>query len=666
MARFCNLRATAVANIMQGKASHVSHAELHGRIHSIAIMALVLGIVLLELTPATSRRSFRQVHCLNLRKAVRPLALRDPANPPPRVLSLRYYHLPHRPPCAHIRLLPRAFYHTEACVRFLTMHPRRPLISAAQNTNAGGVHSKVRGGAGTGAGGATSATEDSVDGSIPAATTSSHLLCRPHPRQAKGSPWVRSGDIWGTSGVGVAVLEAEVIQPPAGAPNAPPVLNVLAVITQPSGDGHGGLYSKKRKRVVTFSPGKLEPLISRLQCGFTAAGGSETVSHVRPIWFQDAPNARWGIVGVMLQCAAPRGTAAFTATIRMKDRTPDHHDPAFDLNMCPTPRIKRHTLLFCTSHQYRPETVWNEMDADPVDGGRHAMGEAVGFLEYHRLAGVGHVVFLDRPRPGSKPGSPGWFAEAMAPYVAEGFVEYRAEPPPAPMDWWERPEQMFANTQCYMQNRHRAEWIGTVDLDERLEVRLPGDAHPRYLPEFLDSLSPSTTSATFLHCQLLTVDAEGEWHGYGFDSYADRDAVLDREGIGGLQIMRNCRADIEAPKTLGRADLVPFSFIHAVSCPTNQDGQCKWRWDTPAEMNRAPCMIRSPILPSDGIRRAGGRCETAAVEGLNHGKFPPDSRNVYLNFNGRRQGAATAAFGNVTLNQLVQARLRKAGLLARR
>ena len=481
---------------------------------------------------------------------------------------------------------------------------------------------------------------------------------------------MKSGDIWGTSGIGLDVLEAEVIQPPAGAPDAPPVLNVLAVITQPTGDGRGGLFSKKRTRVVTLSPGKLEPLISRVQCSFKAADGSETVSHLRPIWFQDAPNARWGIVGVMLQCAAPRGSAAFTATIReklKKDRTPGHIDgPAFDLHLCPTPRVRRHLLLFCTSHQYRPENVWKDADDDRIDGGRHAMGEAVGFLEYHRLAGVGHVVFLDRPRPGANPGSPGWFAKAMAPYVAEGFVEYRAEHTPAPMDWWERPEQMFANTQCYMQNLHRAEWIGTVDLDERLEVRLPGDAHPRYLPEFLASLSPSTTSATFLHCQLLTVDGEGEWHGYGFDSFADKDAVLDKEGIGGLQIMRNCRADIEAPKTLGRADLTPFSFIHAVSCPTNQDGQCKWRWDTAAEMNRAPCTIRSPILPSDGIRRAGGRCETAAVEGLSHGKFPPESRNVYLNFKGRRLGAATEAFGNVTLNELLQHRLRKAGLVARR
>ena len=86
---------------------------------------------------------------------------------------------------------------------------------------------------------------------------------------------MKSGDIWGTSGIGLDVLEAEVIQPPAGAPDAPPVLNVLAVITQPTGDGRGGLFSKKRTRVVTLSPGKL---LSRSSARCSAASRRPTAA----------------------------------------------------------------------------------------------------------------------------------------------------------------------------------------------------------------------------------------------------------------------------------------------------------------------------------------------------------------------------------------------------
>lgn len=120
---------------------------------------------------------------------------------------------------------------------------------------------------------------------------------------------------------------------------------------------------------------------------------------------------------------------------------------------------------------------------------------------------------------------------------------------------------MYTNAACYMRLRHATEWIATVDIDEMIEVqRAPssatGNASAVYLPDYLNSLSPSVQEVALMHCRLMTLGPKGEWVPLGRTPVNNRRLVLPSGDA-----MRNCREDVPAGKSIGRAKDIGFSHV---------------------------------------------------------------------------------------------------------
>ena len=59
-----------------------------------------------------------------------------------------------------------------------------------------------------------------------------------------------------------------------------------------------------------------------------------------------------------------------------------------------------------------------------------------------------------------------------------------------------------------MRLRHAATWIGTVDLDEAIEIQQQqpdGTVTPQYLPEYLAALPATVQEVALMHCRLMTI-----------------------------------------------------------------------------------------------------------------------------------------------------------------
>jgi hypothetical protein len=191
------------------------------------------------------------------------------------------------------------------------------------------------------------------------------------------------------------VQEAEVIQPLQGT-NAPPVLNILALIEPTDKNsilGHG-LRQKNRRNKVSFSQRSATPLVNQLRCDF-GEGHKRTL--VRPIFSQDMRDQQTGTVAMMLQCGIPETVIAvvhaerqeFSATLQhFKHDGISEDGEGMELHMCPTPYVARkHKIVMCTSHQYV------QADRGGVRSGLNTSLAAV-WIEYHMLAGVEHFDFF--------------------------------------------------------------------------------------------------------------------------------------------------------------------------------------------------------------------------------------------------------------------------------
>ena len=69
-------------------------------------------------------------------------------------------------------------------------------------------------------------------------------------------------------------------------------------------------------------------------------------------------------------------------------------------------------------------------------------------------------------------------------------------------------DQLYTNVACYMRLRHAATWIGTVDLDEAIEIQQQqpdGTVTPQYLPEYLAALPATVQEVALMHCRLMTI-----------------------------------------------------------------------------------------------------------------------------------------------------------------
>lgn len=189
---------------------------------------------------------------------------------------------------------------------------------------------------------------------------------------------------------------------------------------------------------------------------------------------------------------------------------------------------------------------------------------------------------------------------------------------------------LFHGSACFMRTRHKAEWIATVDLDERIEVQHP-DNTPWHLPAYLDSLDSRIHEVLLNHCQLLKENkSTGQWKSWGLGPH--RAALYSSNS----EVLRNCRSDVAATKAIARADTVPFSFTSYTSCPSSQGtDRCDWRWGFGtgrASPDAAPesCEIitRHPAFYDDC------RDRVSRVDGFDDGKYPPSHGNLYLVFKG--------------------------------
>lgn len=160
-------------------------------------------------------------------------------------------------------------------------------------------------------------------------------------------------------------------------------------------------------------------------------------------------------------------------------------------------------------------------------------------------------------------------------------------------------DQLYTNAACYMRLRHAVEWIGTVDMDELIEIQHEGGvgipakelgpatkaraAKPWYLPEMLDSMPSNINEVALMHCRLMTLrDADeptGKWKQFdwsGVGRVRNRRLVSSSRG----PMMRNCRQDVPAGKSIGRASKVAFSHIHFLFPDglTDSKHPCSWLW----------------------------------------------------------------------------------------
>lgn len=539
---------------------------------------------------------------------------------------------------------------------------------------------------------------------VPGLDISSHLRCRSSSSLPSSNlslsqdPWM-VGDVWGNGTHSLHVLEAEVLQPDTRS-TAPAVLSFLAIVEHNDDltPGHG-MHLNGRTEVVAIDPEVARPLVELLQCSFNNVIAHSTP--IRTIFFKDIPRPplltqKYDTIGMLLQCAVPNNLpGSGTGTTRAPFNVTVGSSTAASVTrlrfeLCPTPRVeKKFKVLICTKHFY---------------GDILNTSLATAWMEYHLLAGVQFVEFFEYGN--------GRHAEVMRRYVEAGVASHTVSTMHPPMNAYGRPApwQMYHNTACYMRNRHRAEWIATIDMDELIDVQHTGpsgDAStysdtqiqehaPWHIHDHLNSLPPYVTETSLMHCQLVRMQAEGvtdqtgNWTAFGIDRiggisdpgpghYALNLTVLNQPG---QQVYRNCRYTVRAPKALGRAAETPFSYIHWNSCP--RLAGCDWRWHT--EEKPASCSIRTMWWHSTSLSQGKHAqkyfppkedCHKVQVQGLNHGKCCDTLDNkwgarwVYLlwqqekvkGVEPKRIGPATPAFTNTSFNILYWERLRQVGLL---
>lgn len=164
-----------------------------------------------------------------------------------------------------------------------------------------------------------------------------------------------------------------------------------------------------------------------------------------------------------------------------------------------------------------------------------------------------------------------------------------------------------------------------------------------------------------MHCRMMTINSKAEnytWrvHGRGSPKGSPRRLV---DPARPTSIFRNCRQDVPAGKSIGRASRIAFSHIHFLF-PSKMSG-CAWRWPTGGGPTPAPpdsCTMVGQY-PSN-CYRFPGRCKDPSFDeygifstevGSNHGG------GKFLAFPGGYRGFAARAFVNVTLNEQLHARV---------
>ena len=393
---------------------------------------------------------------------------------------------------------------------------------------------------------------------------SSHLLCTPLPGSARHTGYMTAAAIDGWM---LHVHEVEVLQAAVGT-GAPAVLNVLGLFVNPTAK-HGGVQVKGRTIVATIQVSRAKALARRVRCVY---GEGHESTQPRVIFGQDLPKEKIGVVVMMLQCAIPASVSGATGPRRTAFSV--MLEPiALRFDMCATPQVaEKHVIVSCSAHQYE--------NRFGVPGFNTSMLAA--WMEYHLLAGIGHMSIADRDSPRHE--------HVTQPYVAAGLASYVAHDS-MPWTWWARTLQMFHNTACYMRNRHRAEWIVTMDTDELIDVRDAADGSSVYLPAMLDALPPEVTQVNLVQCALVTLNLNGtaeelelttavreQTHSLGLSSSPTASPLLQTLVLRPqTNIYRRCESHRQyAPKSIGRAADIGLSFIHYVAPP--QTPSCDWRW----------------------------------------------------------------------------------------
>ena len=249
----------------------------------------------------------------------------------------------------------------------------------------------------------------------------------------------------------------------------------------------------------------------------------------------------------------------------------------------------------------------------------------------------------------------------------------------------------------YMRMRHATQWIATVDMDEMIEITRPdgvGIPHdnladpstavaptPMRLPEYLDSVPDHVTEIALMHCRLMHVDENPDaderwkWLPYGRapprNQPAGHHVGTNRRLVGPDEekrpgrTFRNCRDDVPAGKSIGRAMNTPFSHIHFLfpsELPAAKGdvkrgnveagSTCKWLDPT------APSCILSTNYPCH-IAKHGDE-----LPFKNYGIF---EYNIGVNHGGGKwltnphgyHGNATVAFSNHTQTTLLTQRIQE-------
>jgi hypothetical protein len=342
---------------------------------------------------------------------------------------------------------------------------------------------------------------------------------------------------------------------------------MLAFIADDSDPKHKVQLPHWNPLVMTATQDWYDKHVDELSCEWPSSDGDDgarssstisdsgsataTKTKVRAVWFREKGH----LLGLLLQCAVPRRNIAMQPSGFPITLTTDR-GRAESVRMCPNKHdTQRWNVVLCTTHQF----------PNPKVGKR----DLLEWLEYHREAGVDHVVFRDRIRvpPWGKPGKQtekGFHNDSLTPYISEGFVSYIPGPYHPPLDWGSvYSDQLYTNAACYMRLRHAAKWIATVDIDEMIEVQSPPSASgsgsqptPLYLPSYLDGLPSSVQEVALMHCRLMTLGPKGEWVPHGRAPTNNRRLVLPSGDA-----MRNCREDVPAGKSIGRVADIGFSHV---------------------------------------------------------------------------------------------------------
>ena len=243
--------------------------------------------------------------------------------------------------------------------------------------------------------------------------------------------------------------------------------------------------------------------------------------------------------------------------------------------------------------------------------------------------------------------------------------------------------------------RHATKGIATVDMDELIEITRPDgvgisrDAFadpntavaptPMWLPTFLDSVPDHIDEIALMHCRLMHIDenpdTEVRWNWLPYGRAPPRNQprgshIGTNRGLTGPdqekragKTFRNCRDDVPAGKSIGRAMKIPFSHIHFLfpaETPAVKDdiqrgnleagSNCKWLDPT------GPSCVISTNYPCH-IAKHGDELPFKNYGifdyhiGVNHGG------GKWLDFPHGKHGHATIAFSNETQTTLLTQRI---------